>query len=384
MITSQPPPRQDNALTQPVGRLAAPVEPLHAWNSLEIAARELQESGLPALPVVKEGIYAGLLTEQDIARALAVGLPPTAAVQELLLAPPPALKGYESGAQALRYFTDHQCPALAVTDELGRVTGLLLPSRLLVTNNHEIRPKMVGGMATPLGVYLSTGSVTGGVPQWALVLTGATMLGIFLVGTTATLLLLNLLPPAVANLPVVSGGLEFLGILVFMVLLRNLPIAGYHGAEHMVVHAIEQGEPLTPEVVRRMPRVHPRCGTNFAVAAMLFLGVWSIPFIEEEALRLLLAFLVTLVFFRPLGSAAQYYLTTKTPTEKQLLAGIQAGKHLLQNYQTASNTVASPLKRLFNSGLFHIMAGSILATLVLLAVMAVLNVPEEWRVLLIG
>ncbi len=30
----------------------------------------------------------------------------------------------------------------------------------------------------------------------------------------------------------------------------------------MVVHAIEEGEDLTLEKVRPMPRVHPRCGTN--------------------------------------------------------------------------------------------------------------------------
>jgi uncharacterized protein YqhQ len=41
----------------------------------------------------------------------------------------------------------------------------------------------------------------------------------------------------------------------------------------MVVHAIERGEPLVLEVVRRMPRVHPRCGTNLVAGIALFLGL---------------------------------------------------------------------------------------------------------------
>ncbi len=39
----------------------------------------------------------------------------------------------------------------------------------------------------------------------------------------------------------------------------------YHGAEHMTIHALESGLPLTTENVRRHPTAHPRCGTEFLV-----------------------------------------------------------------------------------------------------------------------
>ncbi|HEX4897462.1 MAG TPA: DUF1385 domain-containing protein [Candidatus Limnocylindrales bacterium] len=39
----------------------------------------------------------------------------------------------------------------------------------------------------------------------------------------------------------------------------------YHGAEHMTIHALESGEPLTTANVRRYPTAHPRCGTEFLV-----------------------------------------------------------------------------------------------------------------------
>ncbi|MDP7262069.1 MAG: DUF1385 domain-containing protein [Dehalococcoidia bacterium] len=46
-------------------------------------------------------------------------------------------------------------------------------------------------------------------------------------------------------------------------------VFGYHGAEHMVVHAHEAKEPLTVESIRRFPPAHPRCGTSFLMTVVL-------------------------------------------------------------------------------------------------------------------
>ena len=43
----------------------------------------------------------------------------------------------------------------------------------------------------------------------------------------------------------------------------------YHGAEHMSIHALEAGDPLTTDAVRRYPTAHPRCGTEFLVVVLL-------------------------------------------------------------------------------------------------------------------
>lgn len=42
----------------------------------------------------------------------------------------------------------------------------------------------------------------------------------------------------------------------------------YHGAEHMTIHALEAGDPLTTDNVRRYPTAHPRCGTEFLVVVI--------------------------------------------------------------------------------------------------------------------
>ena len=39
----------------------------------------------------------------------------------------------------------------------------------------------------------------------------------------------------------------------------------YHGAEHMTIHALEAGDPLVPEAIRKYPTAHSRCGTEFLV-----------------------------------------------------------------------------------------------------------------------
>jgi len=43
----------------------------------------------------------------------------------------------------------------------------------------------------------------------------------------------------------------------------------YHGAEHMSIHALEAGDPLTVEAARKYPTAHPRCGTEFLVVVLI-------------------------------------------------------------------------------------------------------------------
>jgi uncharacterized protein YqhQ len=43
----------------------------------------------------------------------------------------------------------------------------------------------------------------------------------------------------------------------------------YHGAEHMSIHTLEAGDPLTVEAARKYPTAHPRCGTEFLVVVLI-------------------------------------------------------------------------------------------------------------------
>ena len=43
----------------------------------------------------------------------------------------------------------------------------------------------------------------------------------------------------------------------------------YHGAEHMSIHTLEAGDPLTTDAARKYPTAHPRCGTEFLVVVLI-------------------------------------------------------------------------------------------------------------------
>ena len=88
---------------------------------------------------------------------------------------------------------------------------------------------------------------------------------IFFVGP----LLLSSLLPGHASWPgLILEGLIRLGLLVgYLYLIGRVPdiqrVFGYHGAEHKAINAMESGDPLDVEHVRRASRVHTRCGTGF-------------------------------------------------------------------------------------------------------------------------
>jgi uncharacterized protein YqhQ len=61
----------------------------------------------------------------------------------------------------------------------------------------------------------------------------------------------------------------FLGYLVIIAQAKDVRrVFQYHGAEHMTIHALEAGDPLTSAAVRRYPTAHQRCGTEFLVVVI--------------------------------------------------------------------------------------------------------------------
>ena len=55
----------------------------------------------------------------------------------------------------------------------------------------------------------------------------------------------------------------------------------YHGAEHQAINAMEEEVELTPDNCLRQTRLHPRCGTNFAILVFL-VGFLLFPFIPRD------------------------------------------------------------------------------------------------------
>ena len=74
-------------------------------------------------------------------------------------------------------------------------------------------------------------------------------------------------------LNLVEGLVRVLIFAGYMILVSRMSemrrVFAYHGAEHKTIRCYEAGLPLTVENVRKMTRLHPRCGTSFLLVVML-------------------------------------------------------------------------------------------------------------------
>lgn len=120
---------------------------------------------------------------------------------------------------------------------------------------------IVFGTAMVLGLALAVG----------LFVLLPSFLGKLIAGNEATPFVLNLIEGAVRILILI-------GYMASMNLIKDIRrVFMYHGAEHKTIAAYEESLPLTVENVRKMSRLHPRCGTNYlflvAFVSILFYSV---------------------------------------------------------------------------------------------------------------
>jgi uncharacterized protein YqhQ len=126
----------------------------------------------------------------------------------------------------------------------------------------------------------------------------------------------------------------------------------YHGAEHMTIHALEAGDPLTTDHVRRYPTAHPRCGTEFLVV-LIALSIIAFALIGRQDIvvgsitRVLLIPVLAAVGYEVLRWGAKHranpivkaimapgilvqMITTKRPTDDQIEVAIVSMEQALE------------------------------------------------------
>ncbi|MEA2537424.1 MAG: hypothetical protein QOF11_1658 [Chloroflexota bacterium] len=108
----------------------------------------------------------------------------------------------------------------------------------------------------------------------------ATMLGVTLVAGIGIFFLLPLIVATFTTSQIDNGLVQhlveglirvgiFLGYLALIAQAKDIRrVFQYHGAEHMTIHALEAGDPLTTAAVRKYPTAHQRCGTEFLVVVI--------------------------------------------------------------------------------------------------------------------
>jgi len=266
----------------------------------------------------------------------------------------------------------------------GELAGILVrPGTPLPMTSTPPAPRL-GGMATPLGVYLHDGISGGGAGFFGLMLTGMLLACLGVVAEIVTGLVGQSIDRLLAHVPSTSkvslifgpGGIGvdqvFLGLFsvcLLLSLVRLLPLAGTHAAEHQVVHCVEQGVPLTPRCVKSMPRVHPRCGTNILTGMLIFLSAFTAVFRiaivnnqglhEAAALGAMVAGPLALAYWRRVGGFMQYWLATKPASDRQITGAIKAAEQVFtkRSERGRGPLTFAPLRRIWAMGFAQVLIG---------------------------
>jgi CBS domain-containing protein len=357
------------------------------------------------LPVVESSRLVGIVSTEKLLKIASEqpNLIEITSVNMIMEIPETVLYPHFTIQVARQIFMEKKVNGLAVVSG-NTYIGWLNCNDILGAVTHNPPPPRIGGMATPLGVYLYTTSITAGVGRFALFLTGLLMaLSLFIIQNISLLFsafiyrLTNIqlfkdYTLVFSNLSVQYTSLAqytispqdelFLIIFnsifttfLFLVVLRYAPfLSGYHAAEHMSVNAIENGEPLTTKNVAKMSRIHPRCGTNLiAILSFIYLGVtlialtlrthWgqtNISFVVIITVWMVIAIAMT---WKKVGAWIQDRWTTRTPSKKELESGVKAAVELLSTYRMAPIERQSTWDRILMMGIQYVMMGILVVDL---------------------
>ena len=175
----------------------------------------------------------------------------------------------------------------------------------------------------------------------------------------APLFLTHLIDPYLGSALVsniIEGVIRIVIFVIYLGAMNLIPdirkVFAYHGAEHKVVNAYEDGAPLELEVVRKYPTAHSRCGTSF-LFAVLIIAIIVFALLGHQAMWLRILSRIVLIpaiaaigyevtqlsvnyasnrFMRALvapGLALQA-MTTRQPSDTQLEVAISALRGVIE------------------------------------------------------
>jgi hypothetical protein len=155
---------------------------------------------------------------------------------------------------------------------------------------------------------------------------------------------------------IVEGLIRVALFLGYLAVIARMPdirrVFEYHGAEHMTIHALERGDPLTVDEIRKYPTAHPRCGTEFLVVVII-LSILLFGFLGRDdpvvmvGGRLLLVPVIAAIGYEILRFGAKHranpfvktvmlpgilvqMITTKQPSDDQIEVAIVSMQQALQ------------------------------------------------------
>jgi uncharacterized protein YqhQ len=188
------------------------------------------------------------------------------------------------------------------TARLPFVRGLVVLYETLVTGTRWL-VRSAGLQAAGEGVELGKGAVA--ITLGLTLLAGIGiffLLPLFVASVTAGDIENDVVQHLVEGLVRVAIFLGYLALIAQAPDVRR--VFQYHGAEHMTIHALEHGEPLTVARVRPYPTAHPRCGTEFLVV-VIALSIIAFSLVGRQEPLVMIASRIILI---PVIAAVGYEL----------------------------------------------------------------------------
>ncbi|MCH8275016.1 MAG: DUF1385 domain-containing protein [Armatimonadetes bacterium] len=158
----------------------------------------------------------------------------------------------------------------------------------------------------------------------------------------------------------------FLGYVALIGLMKDIrEVFKYHGAEHKAINTLEAGQPLTVESTKSQTRLHPRCGTSFAIIVLILLisvatflprdygtGVTALDLTLRVCVKLLILPFIAGISYETIRLAGRFrsnrlfqglvwpglktqYLTTREPDEGQIEVALVALRTVLKREEEA-------------------------------------------------
>lgn len=143
-----------------------------------------------------------------------------------------------------------------------------------------------------------------------------------------------------------EGVIRILFFLCYLIAISGMKdikrVFEYHGAEHKVISAYENGDELVPEKVAKYSRFHPRCGTSFLIlvvlVSILFFSVFKSEHIFGKVILRIIAFPIISGFIYEILKLEKYSflkifflpglflqrITTREPNLEQIEVAIKA------------------------------------------------------------
>jgi len=107
-----------------------------------------------------------------------------------------------------------------------------------------------------------------------------------------------------------------------------------------------------------MPRAHRRCGSNLLAGVLPILLV-GVPLFAYHPVPSALVMIFGWMFRFQIGYVIQQVFATKEPSEKQLRAGLEAGRKVMEAWRREPHKRVPPLVNLWQRGFLQMFGGVI-------------------------